>query len=175
MKSFQHKTNLPIRLGIIFIITVLSLYLSASMLRAEEITKLDPNSWRPSNNIMGIHIGSSVSEITYNAFVNQIELKYILVSDDNPYFASYSNCLYDKELTALICFPQALKTAEIPSSVTSIRRYALYGVEPEIADQVINAIRGNAERLGVPFSTYEQKSKREDFEWPYTGEYPLTG
>lgn len=167
--------SLPLRICVFLLTSTLNLISFALSIRAEEITKLDPNSWRPSNNIMGIHIGPSVSEITYNAFVNQIELKYILVSDDNPYFASFSNCLYDKELTALICFPQALKAAEIPSTVTQIRRYALYGVEPEIAYQVINAIRGNAERLGVPFSTYEQKSKREDFEWPYTGEYPLTG
>lgn len=138
------------------------------------VTKLDSHSMRPNNKVMGIHIGETVEEIASDTFRNQINLKYIEVSDGNPYFTSFSYCLYDKDMTTLICFPQALDKAEIPSSVTKINQYALYGVEPEIGTKVKEAIRKNAERLGTEYEYLRYYTFPYNQKWPYTCEYPLT-
>ena len=98
---------------------------------------------------MGIHIGETVKEIAADTFRNQINLQYIEVSNDNPYFTSFSYCLYDKDMTTLICFPQAMLKAEIPSTVTKINQYALYGVDPYVSEKVKDAVIKNAAARGV--------------------------
>jgi len=135
---------------------------------------LDNHSMRPNNNVMGIHIGEGVESIAADTFRNQINLKYIEVAAGNPYFTSYSYCLYDKDMTTLICFPQALDKAEIPGSVTKINQYALYGVEPEIKEAVKEAIKGNAERRGSEYEYIRYNFFPYNKEWPWTCEYPLT-
>ncbi len=138
------------------------------------VTKLDSHSMRPNNTVIGVHIGGTVTEIAADTFRNQINLTYIEVSDDNPYFTSYSYCLYDKDMTTLICFPQALKKAEIPSTVTKINQYALYGVLPEIQSGVKDAVRSNAERAGTEPEYVNPTVFPYDYVWPYTCVYPLT-
>lgn len=138
------------------------------------VTKLDSHSMRPNNTVMGVHIGETVTEIAADTFRNQINLTFIEVSEDNPYFSSYTYCLYDKDMTTLICFPQALKKAEIPSTVTRINQYALYGVLPEIQSGVKEAVRKNAERLGKEPEYVNPTVFPYDYVWPYTCVYPLT-
>lgn len=164
----------------IFMLTLfMSVFLfSASPVRAEintpPLTKLDSHSMRPNNTVMGIHIGETVTEIAADTFRNQINLQYIEVSDDNPYFTSFSYCLYDKDMTTLICFPQAMMKAEIPSSVTMINQYALYGVDPYVKEKVKEAIRKNAAAQGTEMIYINPTVFPYDYQWPYTCEYPLT-
>ncbi len=152
--------------------------ISASPVRAEintpPLTKLDSHSMRPNNVVMGIHIGETVNEIAADTFRNQINLQYIEVSNDNPYFTSFSYCLYDKDMTTLICFPQAMMKAEIPSTVTRINQYALYGVDPYVKEKVKEAIRKNAAAQGTEMVYINPTVFPYDYQWPYTCEYPLT-
>ena len=120
-----------------------------------------------------LNVGKDVEEIADNTFINQIELSTIYVSEDNPYFCSFSNCLYNKDRTTLICFPQALRAAEIPPTVTSLNIYALYGVNEKIAREVRQIVRENAERQGVPFSYVKDNTHHYIETWPYTMEYPV--
>ncbi len=138
------------------------------------VTKLDSHSMRPNNNVIGVHIGETVTEIAADTFRNQIDLTFIEVSEENPYFTSYTYCLYDKDMTTLICFPQALKKAEIPSTVTKINQYALYGVLPEIQQGVKQAVMKNAEKAGVEPEYVNPTVFPYNYKWPYTCEYPLT-
>ncbi len=138
------------------------------------VTKLDSHSMRPNNKVTGVHIGETVKEIAADTFRNQINLTYIEVSNDNPLFTSYTYCLYDKDMTTLICFPQALKKAEIPSTVTKINQYALYGVLPEIQTAVKQAVIENAARAGVEPEYVAPTVFPYDYVWPYTCVYPLT-
>jgi len=143
-------------------------------INTEPLTILDNHSMRPNNKVMGIHIGETVKEIAADTFRNQINLQYIEVSDDNPYFTSFSYCLYDKDMTTLICFPQAMLKAEIPSTVTKINQYALYGVDPYVSEKVKDAVRKNAAAAGVDPMYINPTVFPYDYRWPYTCEYPLT-
>lgn len=138
------------------------------------VTKLDNHSMRPNNNVMGIHIGEGVESVASDTFRNQVNLKFIEVAPGNPYFTSFSYCLYDKDMTTLICFPQALDKAEIPGSVTKINQYALYGVEPVISNAVKDAIKNNAAKRGVEYEYLSYNTFPYNDHWPYTCEYPLT-
>ena len=112
--------------------------------KASGLQKLDASSFKSDYRITSIHIGSDVYEISDYAFRNLNNLKSITVSENNPYFASYSNCLYDKEMTELVCFPPALSGAVIPASVVTIRQNALHGVADGIKEQVKTVIEAQA-------------------------------
>lgn len=105
---------------------------------------LDAQTFKSDYRITTIHIGSDVSEITSTAFRNLNNLRLITVSEGNPYFASYSGCLYDKELTELVCYPPALAGTYIPDTVVSIRENALHGVPEAIKEQVKTVVEGQA-------------------------------
>ncbi|MCR5525984.1 MAG: hypothetical protein K6F39_01200 [Lachnospiraceae bacterium] len=143
---------------------------------SEKQTKLDAHSIRPNNTIIGVHISAEIESIASNTFVNQINLRFIEVEDDNPNFSAFSNCLYDKEQTILYCFPQALIFAEIPSTVTSMDRRALKGVNEDVAAQVRTAIKNNCEKAGVEFQYTDPPGEYgpQVTYWPYTNIYPLT-
>ncbi len=164
------------KLFFLFLITVLLMQpvVCHAEINGPALTRLDNHSMRPNNNVMGIHIGEGIESIDSDTFRNQINLKFIEVAPDNPYFTSFSYCLYDKDMTTLICFPQALDKAEIPGSVTRINQYALYGVEPEIKEAVKEAIKNNAARNGVEYEYLRYNSFPYVNKWPYTCEYPLT-
>ena len=91
-----------------------------------------------------VHVGSDVSDISSSAFRNLNNLREITVSDDNPFYSSYSGCLYDKGMTELLCFPAALKGAVIPSTVVSIGKNALHGVPQGLSEQVKDVVEGQA-------------------------------
>lgn len=112
--------------------------------RAADLTVIDSSTFRGNSAITTVHIGSSVMEITSQAFRALINLRSITVSENNPYYASFSNCLYDKDLTELLCFPAALSGAEIPSTVVSIRENALYGVGESLKQQIRSVVESQA-------------------------------
>ncbi len=175
MRVFSgYKKRILIFLMLFTCISVFSAFPAMAEINTPPLTKLDSHSMRPNNVVMGIHIGETVTEIAADTFRNQINLQYIEVSNDNPYFTSFSYCLYDKDMTTLICFPQAMMKAEIPSSVTRINQYALYGVDVYVKEKVKEAIRKNAEAKGVEMEYINPTVFPYDYQWPYTCEYPLT-
>ena len=112
--------------------------------RAEVITEIDYATFRGDTSISTIHIGSDVMEISSNAFKGLNNLRSITVSANNPYFASYSNCLYNKDMTELLCFPAALKGAIIPDTVVSIGSNALYGLDNDLRQQIRGLVKSQA-------------------------------
>lgn len=109
---------------------------------------IDSSTFRSNYKITTIHIGSDVYEITANAFRNLINLQSITVSDSNPMYASYSGCLYDKQMTELLCFPPALSGAYIPDTVVSIGEYALHGVPQDLKDSIVEVVESQASEYG---------------------------
>ena len=143
---------------------------------SEKQTVLNAHSIRPNNMITGVHVGEDIEKIANNTFVNQIQLKYIEVADGNPNFSSFSYCLYDKEQTTLLCFPQAKMFAEIPSTAVAMDSRALHGVNEKIASKVKEVLKANAEKKGVEFQIIIGNTEEENQieYWPYTCVYPLT-
>jgi hypothetical protein len=140
---------------IIAVLLVMSLISGLSVnVRASGITSIDSTTFRGTPDITTIHIGSDVTEISEGAFKGLFRLRAITVSEENPFYTSFSNCLYNKEKTELICFPAALGEALIPGSVISIGKNALYGVpdklKSEIRDVVETQALGNLMEWEVP-------------------------
>ncbi|HEY3854722.1 MAG TPA: leucine-rich repeat domain-containing protein [Verrucomicrobiae bacterium] len=72
-----------------------------------------------------ISIPVSVTLIGTNAFGACFNLASISVEADNPSYSSANGILFDKNQTALLCYPAGLSSVEtLPGSVTSIGDYA---------------------------------------------------
>lgn len=121
-----------------------ALLLPSLQVRAAELTTINATTFRGRTDIATIHIGSDVTNITSGAFKGLVNLKSITVSKSNPFYASYSNCLYNKEMTELLCYPAALPGAVIPDSVVSIGENALCGVQDTLKQQIRNVVKSQA-------------------------------
>lgn len=128
--------------------------LPTNTVKASEAGVIDAAYFRGHTDITKVHIGSDVTEITSGAFRCLINLQSITVSEKNPFYSSYSNCLYDKEKTVLLCFPPALSGALIPKTVVAIGENALHGVgdslKRQIQDLVHSQANGNLMEWDVP-------------------------
>ncbi len=111
---------------------------------AKGLEKIDASTFRSNTGISTIHIGSDVTDISSASFRGMMNLRSITVSESNPFYTSYSNCLYNKDMTELLCFPAALTGAVIPDSVVSIRENALYGVGEDLKEQVKSVVKEQA-------------------------------
>ena len=111
---------------------------------AKELTKIDASTFRGNTKISTVHIGSDVTEISSSAFRSLMGLRSITVSEKNPYYSSYSNCLYNKDKTELLCFPAALTGALIPETVTSIGENALHGVGDSLKAEIRAVVQSQA-------------------------------
>lgn len=109
---------------------------------------IDSSTFKSDYRITTIHIGSDVYEISDAAFRNLINLRAITVSSNNPMYASYSGCLYDKGMTELLCFPPALSGAYIPDTVVSIGAYALHGVPQDLKDSIVEVVESHIADYG---------------------------
>ena len=128
-----------------FVILIIALLLIPfGKVDAAVITRIDSTTFRGNSRISSIHIGSDVTEITTGAFRGLMNLQSITVSENNAFFTSYSNCLYNKDMTELICFPAALTGAVIPESVVSIRENALYGLGDDLKSQIRDVVNSQA-------------------------------
>lgn len=110
---------------------------------------IDASTFGSDYRITTIHIGSNVNKISSSAFRNLINLRAITVSSNNPSYASYSGCLYDKDFTELLCFPANLSGAYIPESVVSIGKYALYGVPDKLKKSIVDVVESQASENGT--------------------------
>ena len=120
------------------------LLIPSARAKATDLTRIDSSTFRRNTAISTIHIGSDVSEITAGAFRGLMNLRSITGSEKNLFYTSYSNCLYDKDMTELLCFPAALKGAVIPESTVSIRENALYGVGENLQRQIRSVVKTQA-------------------------------
>ncbi|MBO4457181.1 MAG: leucine-rich repeat protein [Butyrivibrio sp.] len=111
---------------------------------ATGLTEINAMTFRKDPDVTTVHIGSDVTSITSDAFKGLFKLRSITVSEKNPFYSSFSDCLYNKNKTELLCFPPALSGAEIPASVTSIGENALCGVGPELKAQIKSVIESQA-------------------------------
>lgn len=90
------------------------------------------------NNLTSISIPASVYYIYRPMLIYAPVLKEVKVSPDNEYYTAYQNCLYNKDMTALIDVPGALKEIEIPEGVISLNYYTIsnhfagYGEDEEM-------------------------------------------
>lgn len=90
------------------------------------------------NNLTSISIPASVYQIYRPMLIYAPSLKTVTVSPDNEYYTVYKNCLYSKDMTALIDVPGALKEIEIPEGVISLNYYTIsnhfagYGEDEEM-------------------------------------------
>ncbi len=126
---------------------ILMLFLLSNMTISSEAAgykTIDVSTFKNDYRITTIHIGSDVMDITENAFRNLNNLRSITVSENNPFYASYSGCLYDKYMTELVCFPPALSGASIPSTVVSIGKNALHGVPGDLKQQIVEVVEAQA-------------------------------
>ena len=126
---------------------LLALFLLGNMTITSEASgykTIDVSTFKSDYRITTIHIGSDVWDITENAFRNLNNLRSITVSDNNPYYSSFSGCLYDKYMTELVCFPPALSGAVIPETVVSIGKNALHGVPEDLKEQIRDVVETQA-------------------------------
>ena len=112
---------------------------------AQGLTQIDSTTFSRNTGITTVHIGSDVDEITTGAFRSLGNLREITVSENNPFYTSYSGCLYDKAMTELLCYPPDLPGAVIPSTVVSIRTNALHGVPQKLKDQIVDVVETQAQ------------------------------
>ena len=77
-----------------------------------------------------VTIGSGATSIGSDAFTSCISLEEMTVSAENPVYCSADGVLFNKDKTALICYPAA-KTGDyvVPGSVTEIGLRAFYDCE----------------------------------------------
>jgi transglutaminase/protease-like cytokinesis protein 3 len=145
MKKKTDKNRIGLKFNICLVLMVAAvLLIPSATAKATDLTRIDSTTFRQSTKISTIHIGSDVSEITSGAFRGLLNLRSITVSENNPFYTSYSNCLYDKDMTELICFPAALTGAMIPETAVIIRENALYGVPEGLKKQIRGVINGQA-------------------------------
>ena len=93
--------------------------------------------------ITSLNIGASVTSISDDAFINLHDLRKITVSESNPKYCSFCNCLYNKDKTELICIPQGLSGVSIPKTVKSLSPYALENRSPSFRKKVKDIVKSN--------------------------------
>lgn len=103
---------------------------NVSVVISEGITTVGYNTFWQALGISSIYIPSTVNELNLNdgVFYQNFNLKEITVDEKNQAYCSFNNCLYSKDKTQFLLYPQgATETTFImPESVKEIRSYAFY-------------------------------------------------
>ncbi|WP_155832377.1 leucine-rich repeat protein [Butyrivibrio sp. MC2013] len=131
-------------LSAILLGALLAVFSPLSSVIAEPMTMITVRTFRNPDEITSIRIGSSVEVISSNAFTPMVNLTTITVSESNGNYASYSGCLYDKELKTLLCFPAARTEAYIPKTVTAIGPFALKGVDTKVKNTIKDLVESRS-------------------------------
>ena len=94
------------------------------------VTSIGRRAFRSGPRLTNIIIPSSVTDIADSAFAGCYHLRKISVAAENPIYSSYDGVLFNKDKTALLCFPSAHSCENvedfIQGSVTRIDAYAFY-------------------------------------------------
>ncbi len=157
-KSVKEKNRIGVKWKVCILLMVAAvLLIPAARASASDLTRIDSSTFRGSPSISTIHIGSNVTDITAEAFKGLMNLRSITVSENNMFYTSYSNCLYNKDCSELLCFPAALTGAMIPESTVSIRENALYGVNDSIREQVRDVVNAQARENIMEWQVSEER------------------
>lgn len=107
-----------------------------------------------SDSIEEIVIPASITHIDSDAFAKATALKYIVVSPDNPQYASIRGILYDKSYKSVLCYPQARDESyfSVPDGIVEIESYAFYGT----ANLELVSLPGSIKTIG--FSAFENSA-----------------
>ncbi len=87
------------------------------------------NALRDCSNLTSVVIPSKVTKIYRGALRNCTSLTNLTVSEDNEYFSSERNVIYNKEKTVLLLGAGGIDTLVVPSQVTEIADYAFSGAK----------------------------------------------
>lgn len=92
------------------------------------VTSIGDNAFYYCSSLTSITIPKGVTSIGNSVFKNCSSLAEIIVAEDNEIFTSVNGVLFNKDKTALICYPEGKTDTAytIPSSVTSIADSAFY-------------------------------------------------
>lgn len=93
--------------------------------------------------ITSLTIGPDVNEIEPGAFNNLHYLSNFIVDPMNENFIAINGCLYSKDKSTLICFPQGLSSSYIPNSCKKLAPGCLAGKSASLRRQVKAAITAN--------------------------------
>lgn len=135
--------------NILSIALIMSMIFTQNVYAAVESYRVDYSAVKFSDfdRITELHIGEDDAAQFYdsnkNPLHNMLRLAYIEVDSSNEELSSYKGCLYNKERTMLVCYPQALKGTEIPRSCVDILPGALYGTSRSVRRQVKAIITRN--------------------------------
>lgn len=91
--------------------------------------------------IESVHISNKVIEIEDGAFSGLTALKEIVVDEDNPYYASYDGCLYNKTYTILMCVPRNTTSVKAHENVVMYTEHALDGLQQSRKDKLDEIIK----------------------------------
>ena len=91
----------------------------------DSVTTIGDNSFKDCTELETVTIGKGCTSITVSAFTADFNLVKFDVSEDNESYTSVDGVLYNKEKTAVVCYPKSLSGEYvIPDTVTSIEKAA---------------------------------------------------
>lgn len=103
---------------------------NVSVVISEGVTTAGYNTFWQALGISSIYIPSTVNELNLNdgVFYQNFNLKEITVDEKNQTYCSYNNCLYSKDRTQFLLYPQGSTETKfiMPECVKEIRSYAFY-------------------------------------------------
>ena len=91
----------------------------------DSVTTIGDNSFKDCTELETVTIGKGCTSVTASAFTADFNLVKFDVSKDNENYTSVGGVLYNKEKTAVVCYPKSLSGEYvIPDTVTSIEKAA---------------------------------------------------
>ena len=91
----------------------------------DSVTTIGDNSFKDCTELETVTIGKGCTSVTASAFTADFNLVKFDVSEDNESYTSVDGVLYNKEKTAVVCYPKSLSGEYvIPDTVTSIEKAA---------------------------------------------------
>ena len=92
---------------------------------SDSVTTIADGSFTDCTGLESVTIGKGCTSVTTSAFTRNVNLVKFDVSEDNESYTSVDGVLYNKEKTAVVCYPKSLSGEYvIPDTVTSIEKAA---------------------------------------------------
>ena len=92
---------------------------------SDSVTTIADGSFTDYTGLESVTIGKGCTSVTASAFTRNVNLVKFDVSEDNESYTSVDGVLYNKEKTAVVCYPKSLSGEYvIPDTVTSIEKAA---------------------------------------------------
>ncbi|MBQ9530481.1 MAG: leucine-rich repeat protein [Eubacterium sp.] len=99
-----------------------------SVIISEGVSVIGKNTFWESRGIREIHIPSTMAEMNLNngTFYRNYNLCIIEVAESNCVYCSVNNCIYSKDMSQFLLYPQGSKASSftMPSTVQEVRSYA---------------------------------------------------